>query len=81
MFKSIQFLLKLQTNPYDAVCYGPKITSLLTNDFPKDIQSNLEYNLDKYCAGMNFNPVNRAAQSILSQFDFLKVKIFFFFNL
>lgn len=68
-------MLKLQTSPYDAVCYSPKITSVLANDFPKDIQSNLEYNLDKYCAGMNFDPVNRAAKSILSQFDFLKVKI------
>nr|QNH67915.1 ATP-binding cassette transporter subfamily A member 1-like protein X3 [Brachionus plicatilis] len=71
--KSIQFILKLQTNSYEAVCYSPKITSLLASDFPKDIQSNLEYNLDKYCAGMNYAPVKQTADTILSQFDFLKL--------
>lgn len=68
-------MLKLKTDPYGAVCTSPKITSLLSKDFPKDIQSNLEYNLDKYCLKGNYEPIRQLSVKILEELDFKTVII------
>ncbi|CAF0899716.1 unnamed protein product, partial [Brachionus calyciflorus] len=68
--KSAQFLIKLRTNPYEAVCTSPKITSVLNKDFAKDIQSNLEYSLDKFCLQGNYDSIKQVSEKILSQLNF-----------
>ncbi len=36
-------------DPKSAICKSPKITGIFTKEFPKDIKSNLDYQLEKYC--------------------------------
>nr|UOU03310.1 ATP-binding cassette subfamily A1-like 3 [Brachionus rubens] len=67
--KTLQLLLKLKTDPFEAVCYSPKITSILSKEFPKDVQSNIEYNLDKYCMQGNYETIRQISEKILTEIN------------
>ena len=55
-FKALQLLIKLKFgNAKEAICVTPKLSRVFIKDFPQFIQSNLDYQLDKYCRSSLFN--------------------------
>ncbi len=79
-------------NAKSAICVSPKITGIFNMDFPKDIRSNLDYQLEKYCqfdtpanselGDKIFNQLNIGFVSLVSKknIEYHVIKTVFFFS-